>query len=329
MNTCISNYRSNSIALRSQGLAESSQVAQAAAGGIMKKGMGKGRSILLAAATAVITLLGTSAVKTASASNVQLIDQNSSITINPTSSAGLENWTVDGVNQVNQEWFWYNVGNSGGQSSIDTLGLTNTALYDTTGDGDNDTAVLTYGSSGGLQVIVTYSLSGGKSGSHDSDLGETISFSNGGSTQNTYHLFEYSNFNLNDSTSGQTVTLSGGNTAVDTGTSTTAQAIVAPMPGQYDANDFPNLLDTIDSSSSTITALPDAATSTAGDGEMAFEWDLVLKPGASYVESTDQQITPSIPEPSGPIALVGLGCIFLTRIRRAGSGSGSRNRAGC
>lgn len=315
MNTFTSNCRSNSIVLGSGELAETSQTAQARAEKITKKGTGKGRTILLATVTAVATLLGTSAARTANAS-IQLTDQNSSVMINPSSSAGLENWTVDGVNQLNQEWFWYNVGSSGGQSSIDSLGLTNTALFDTTGGPNNDTAELSYGSAGGLQVTVTYSLSGGKTGSHASDLGETISFENGGSSTNTYHLFEYANFNLDDSTSGQSVTLSGSNTAVDQGNGTISQVIVAPKPGQFDANTFPNLLDTIDSTSSTLSALPDAATSGTGDGEWAFEWDLTLAPGASYVESTDQQITPQIPEPSGALIVLGIGGVFLIRPRR-------------
>ena len=41
-----------------------------------------------------------------------LVNNNSTALIDPNSSAGMFNWTVDGVNQLNQQWFWYRVGNN-------------------------------------------------------------------------------------------------------------------------------------------------------------------------------------------------------------------------
>ena len=63
-----------------------------------------------------LSLIDTTAV----ASPINLVDQNSSVTIDPTSQAGVDNWTVNGVNQLYQEWFWYGVGSSG-DLSIDQL----------------------------------------------------------------------------------------------------------------------------------------------------------------------------------------------------------------
>src|SRR5664280_2209070 len=49
---------------------------------------------------------------------IQLIDQNSSVTIVTNSSAGQNHWVVDGSDVLHQQWFWYRVGNTGGQNSI-------------------------------------------------------------------------------------------------------------------------------------------------------------------------------------------------------------------
>ena len=66
--------------------------------------------------------------------------------------------------------------------------------------------------------------------------------SNDGTSTQTYHFFEYADFNLGNSTSGQAVTISGGNTATDVGNGRQAQTVVSPAPSEYEANVFPNLL---------------------------------------------------------------------------------------
>jgi hypothetical protein len=52
---------------------------------------------------------------------VTLSDQNTTIHITTNSSAGMDNWTTDGQNVLDQQWFWYRVGPSGGQSALNTL----------------------------------------------------------------------------------------------------------------------------------------------------------------------------------------------------------------
>lgn len=44
---------------------------------------------------------------TVAGSTITLQNNNSTVTINPGSSAGVEDWTVNGVNQLAQQWFWY------------------------------------------------------------------------------------------------------------------------------------------------------------------------------------------------------------------------------
>lgn len=46
--------------------------------------------------------------------DVVLTDLNSVVSIDPSSSWGMHTWTVDGVDQMYQQWFWYRIGAAGG-----------------------------------------------------------------------------------------------------------------------------------------------------------------------------------------------------------------------
>src|SRR4051812_2750712 len=50
-----------------------------------------------------------------------LNDGNSSTTVNTGTDEGVNNWMVDGQNQLYQQWFWYRVGSSGGEAPINTV----------------------------------------------------------------------------------------------------------------------------------------------------------------------------------------------------------------
>src|SRR5437762_221264 len=51
---------------------------------------------------------------------VTLTDNNSVAQIDTASQAGMFNWSVDGQNQLTQQWFWYRIGNTP-EKSIDTI----------------------------------------------------------------------------------------------------------------------------------------------------------------------------------------------------------------
>jgi hypothetical protein len=267
------------------------------------------KSIVVGAA-AVAWLFGLFATRPCNAANILLTDGNSAVTIDPTSSAGVENWSINGQNQLHQEWFWIRTGNTGGQSSIDTL-----SAPSITPGFPSYAAELTYGSSNGLQIVIMYSLNGAQPGS---DLVENIEINNDGTSSQTYHFFEYANFNLGDSTTGQSITISGANTATDVGNGWQVQTVVSPASSEYEANVFPSLLNQI-SSSTTPCTLSDVSTSTVGDGEWGFEWDITLAAGGSYPITSDLNFK-AVPEPvSGAIAVLGLSVLCLTRSRHQGS----------
>ena len=141
-------------------------------------------------ALAVAGLIFSFVVGTASAQIYTLSSGNSSVSINPYSSAGMESWIVDGQNQLNQQWFWYRTGNSGPVASIDTISAPVVSWLS-----DYSILSITYADSL-FSINLLFSLVGGASGSGASDLSEQISIQNLTSSKQTIDFFQYADFNL-------------------------------------------------------------------------------------------------------------------------------------
>jgi hypothetical protein len=99
------------------------------------------RSILKSLVFAAAFGLSLWAAGRAQATLVTLSDLNSTVNIDTGSQAGVYNWTVDGTDHLFQQWFWYRIGSTGPESSIDTL--TQTAITPGT-----NTLSVTYAGSG-------------------------------------------------------------------------------------------------------------------------------------------------------------------------------------
>src|ERR1700690_2593767 len=124
---------------------------------------------------------------------VTMNDGGSSANIDLGSSAGMNNWSVLGQNQLNQQWFWYRTGSGVAQPINMIGGLTYQTYLGNTGINE---VVATYQNMQ-LSVQIDYVLSGGGVGSGNADLTETIMAVNK-STSSPLNLdfYEYSNFNL-------------------------------------------------------------------------------------------------------------------------------------
>lgn len=123
------------------------------------------------------------------AQNYTLTDGNSSVSIAPASPAGVNVWTVDGQNQLNTEWFWYRVGNSGTAASVDAI---SPPIVSQPAAG----ALSTTYQNAQFSLQVVYSLVGGGTGSGTSDLGEQIKIQNLTSAPLAFNFFQYSDFAL-------------------------------------------------------------------------------------------------------------------------------------
>ena len=262
-----------------------------------------------------VLFLGVALVTPADATTFTLTDLNSSAQIDDASQNGMFNWTVNGVNQLAQQWFWYRTGSTGGQSSIDTLPLLAAAASDTNGNGQNDTLFLSYGSTSALQIDVRYTLRG--TASSGSDMQEQINITNNSTTSTLdLHFFQYSNFDLNGTPAGDTVSLINANTVRQSKTGALiSETVTTPAANHYElglTTDSPNTLTRLNSGS-PITLLDGATTRGPGDATWAFQWDRSLAPGASLQISKDKNL--AIPEP-GTLALIATGFAGLAFLRK-------------
>src|SRR5437016_9296285 len=131
-----------------------------------------------------------------SQAQVTLTDGNSVALLDPTSQAGMYYWAVQNTpntyqNQLNQQWFWYRVGTSDPERSIDTIsapvisGLT-----------ANTVTTAYFDALSRFNLSVRYSLSGGAPASGSADISEQITINNTSGTVLNYHFFQYSDFDM-------------------------------------------------------------------------------------------------------------------------------------
>jgi len=118
-----------------------------------------------------------------------LTDLNSIARIDPYSQRGMFDWSVEGQNQLYQQWFWYRIGDNGPEASINNISKPVVTPI------DSRSISLAY-SSQSYSVEINYLLTGGAAGSRVSDILETIRIRNLGTTALSMHFFQYSDFNL-------------------------------------------------------------------------------------------------------------------------------------
>ena len=103
----------------------------------------------------------------ASAVPTVLRDDNTQVTIDPSSPSGLSEWSIDGVNHAALQWFWYRVGDGttiNREISVDTLALETAGTTDTNFDGDHDTLFTRYLSPNLFSLEITWRVDGGTTG---------------------------------------------------------------------------------------------------------------------------------------------------------------------
>ncbi len=268
------------------------------------------RILLVLALLAVVTL---GAVPAYSAVFSISAGANSSIAFDDsTAPNGVNNWTVAGVNQLFQQWFWYRLG-SGPEAQIQTLDanpFVSTGVIDT----KTSFASITYTSPGLMAVSVVYTLGGSLNpNSPASDLGELITIENLSGGDLDLHFFQYSDFDLNGSVGSQSLSFSGSpvNTvdqqSVPNGTEF-SETVLTSKPNHYQGDYYPVILSSLEDGSSTLLDDTNHVT-TPGDATWAFEWDVVIPVDTEFKISKDKTLnSPNFfgaPEPSS-LAVWGL-----------------------
>jgi hypothetical protein len=242
-----------------------------------------------------------------------LTDDNSVATFDLASDAGMSGWTVDGVNHMARQWFWYRAGTTGPESSIDNLALSLSGAVDSNFDGQDDVLFARYTGTG-FTLEVRLSLDGGASGTRYSTVAEQVTIKNNSLTSNLdFHLFQYTDFNLGNTPNDDGIAIVAilPDTIYQTDPTYDGDTVVVPKANYFDAGLAATLL----------AALNDGATTTLGDTFLAgpgsdvawaLQWDATIKPNKTYQVVIGKTITP---EPA-TVALLTLGGLALALRRR-------------
>lgn len=258
---------------------------------------------------------------TAPAAIITLEDQNATATFDTSTDAGLFEWVVDGVDHMHKQWFWFRVGNGGGEAPISSLDHDDTIGVDLkVSDGNlnpgNDRLVARYRDPGDdFFVVVDFVLGGGSDGSGRADLTEVISIFNTSNQTLNFHFFEYVDFDLNETIGDDTIVILNGNTARQTDpVVTVSETVVTPQPSRFEAAVFDSTLLSLNDGNPT-TLNNQAGPLADVDATWAFQWDMSIPAGGSFLISKDKLLI-AIPEPA-TIGLLGLaGGLILARRRR-------------
>jgi hypothetical protein len=246
------------------------------------------------------------------AADFTLANKNSTMDVNITNAAaGVQSWTVDGVNYLNNQWFYFRVGAVGPEAPIQSISSTPTISL--TSLSSFSRLNLTYANAA-YSVQTSIKLSGSTSGSGRANLAEDIVVQNLSGAPLDFHFFQYSDFNIHGSAGGQTVQFFQNNIngeyyrAVQTdGIRTVTEVVnssIVPL-GHVEAGLFNGTLASL--TDGNATTLSDSTSAGVGDVTFAYQWDVVLAPGASFQLSKLIEI---VPEPSS-MSILGLAALAL------------------
>jgi hypothetical protein len=247
-----------------------------------------------------------------------LTDLSSTVQVYSQSDAGIGSWSVNGVNELSREWFWYStgaVGSANPEKSIDTLSCTLDSPSDTNANPGYDTLNQEFTKSGQFKVDLAYVLTG--SNGTGSELSLQISITNLGSQALNFHWYQLGNFGLGGS-SGLDVAQAGVNghgyyiTASEQNGGLSVVTSLNPGANRAQVNLHPtvyNLLTGTQGSNLNNSAGPIGP----GNIDSAFQWDLTIPSnGTTSILETQSMSLTVVPEPA-TLCLLALGGLALLR----------------
>ncbi len=212
-----------------------------------------------------------------------LADGNSVVKLNTETSDGVFSWKVDQTEHMFQQWFWYRIGSTGAEQSIDTMAISSQ-------DGSGNSHTTTY-MGDGFTIEPTFVLTGGAADSGQSSLGERIMFANTGDASLDFHFYQYVDFNLNGTAGGDTVKfMSNSMVQQYEGDTIVGEEVLTPEPVGHEAAYWQSTL--IDLADGDPTTLNNQDTAGPGDVTWAFQWDFTLAPGETYMIIKEKTVVP-------------------------------------
>jgi len=237
----------------------------------------------------------------ATAQVVTLTNQNSVVTINTTqtasnSSAGMNSWTVDGINELFQQVYYYRIGETGGEQVVNRISTPTNTLFGT------NSANIQY-SNTQVRVDINYTLIGGAVGSGTSDVSEVTRITNISAAPFTMHLFEYDDFDLGTSFSDDRAELVNSSTIRQFDAQTNALVGTLPVPSHWQIAQS-GVIDGSLQDTNPTTLTDTGSPFGPGDATFAFQWDVTIAAGDTFLMSKNKIIDQVIPE---PVSLLSLG----------------------
>lgn len=247
---------------------------------------------------------------------ITLSDSNSTVKIDPYTPAGVFSWEVDEVEHLCRKWFWYRVGDTGPEASIDTLPLT---------------ADVQFLGTKGIQLVYTapnfsinilFILTGSSAGSNTSDFKETIRIRNTSDSPLDFHFFEYSDFDIGGTAEDDKAARTGSNRILQEENPFFIETL-ATTPDHWEIDVAPNIRDKLNDGEATTLADATSPLSGPANIEWTFQWDSSIPAGGTFLIGKDILIGPVVlgPELAG-LGLIGSGLTGpeLVGLGLAGSG---------
>jgi hypothetical protein len=231
------------------------------------------------------------AVQRSVAAVFTLANVNSVAQFETATQANNFNWTVEGVNQLAQQAFWYRIGNGGPEVSVNTLPIAVQGVTDSNFDGNADTLFVRY-ISNGVRVETRYQLQGGLPGSEASDMDERISITNLTDGPMDFHFFQYADFDLQGDPNGDSAAFTNLNTVQQyKSAARLTETVVTPVPSHRDIAFFPVTRNGLnDGVATTLSNTPIGTVVGPGNMTWAYQWDFVLLLGTTFQIIQDEHI---------------------------------------
>ncbi|MAE61599.1 MAG: hypothetical protein CMJ49_09610 [Planctomycetaceae bacterium] len=279
-------------------------------------------ALLSGVAIAFMCLASNPWLSPAEATTINLVDKNAAVTIDP--NAGMTSWTVDGVEQLENQWFWFRIGTIGPESPIHAVPLVSQSSSDDDFDAGDEFAQLTYTDPNNFTFQVQFELTG--TGGGQANVSEVVTFTNLSTTAPLdLHLFQYANFDFGGDATDTSISILNPNNTVQQNDLLGAlieemETAAVPIPTGYDVGP-PSLfvgggLGLLDDANADNLGNNNGPVG-PGDLASAFQWDVTLDPGGSLLLSINKLIlTRPIEIPAPAAAPVGLWMICMIAGRR-------------
>tara|TARA_R110002095_G_scaffold46533_4_gene41720 strand:- start:2774 stop:3595 length:822 start_codon:yes stop_codon:yes gene_type:complete len=270
-------------------------------------------------ATAAITLAALTALSTAALAggpgpgddDIVLGDANSTATFN---NDGQYSWTVDGVEHLYAQEFYFRLPGYNDEQNINTMTMLGQAVQDTNGFSDNrvDSINTIYSdSTSGLEIETAFTLRGSTNGSGAASLAEVISITNTSTSTIFLSFFQYVDFDLGGDSDGDSGMIVDGNIAQQWNDEfALSETVVTPSPTLYQMGYEGDLYDLWENGQ--IDDLNGDSSLEDDDVAWAFQWNIELEAGQSFLISKNKTI---VPTPGTLALLLGAGLISTRRRR--------------